>query len=161
MGLFLYIWGIMSLKQFSNNFDAFVRSIKADINDTYQEMEMDFVQANQKALQKGELSTGVKMRPLAWASYANEKQSMGSLAAQLNPSLPDLYYKGGFYRGMKIENLPSWIYLLSTDSKSGKLEAMYSDDIFGVQDRFITPLQSKFITILTNKIDAKILQLFR
>jgi len=151
----------MSLKQFSNDFDAFVRSIKADINDTYQEMELDFIQANQKALRKGELSTGEKMQPLFFASYAKEKQSMGSLAAQLNPPLPDLYYHGGFYRGMKTENLPSWLYLISTDSKSGKLEAMYSDDIFGVQDRFIAPLQSKFISILTNKLDAKILQFTR
>jgi len=151
----------MSLKQFSNDFDAFVRSIKADINDTYQEMELDFVWANQKALKEGQLSIGSQMRPLAWESYATEKQGMGSLAAQMSPPLPDLKYKGGFYRGMKIENLPSWVYLVSTDSKSGKLEAMYSDDIFGVQDRFIAPLQSKFISILTNKLDAKILQLFR
>ena len=111
----------MELRDISNKFDTFVRSIEADINDTYQEMELDFVQANQKALKKGELATGEKMRPLAWASYANEKRSMGSLAAQLNPPLPDLYYNGGFYRGMKIENLPSWIYLLSTESKSGQL----------------------------------------
>jgi len=161
MGLFLYIWGIMSLKQFSNDFDAFVRSIKADINDTYQEMEPDFVQANQKALRKGELSTGEKMQPLFFASYAKEKQSMGSLAAQLNPPLPDLYYHGGFYRGMKTENLPSWLYILSTDSKAAKIEAQYSGDIYGVQNRYINDLQTKFINRLSYKLDAKILQLFR
>lgn len=151
----------MELRDISNNFDAFVRSIETDIDDTYQEMELDFVQTNQKALRKGELSTGEKMRPLAWASYANEKRSMGSLAAQLNPPLPDLYYSGGFYRGMKIENLPSWVYILSTDSKASKLEDKYSDDIFGVQNAYINGLQSKFISILTNKLDVKILQFIR
>lgn len=80
-------------------------------------------------LESGLMSTGAKLRPeYSTTTYAKYKKSIGSKSSPT----PDLKLTGAFHEAFYVKPENGKIKFGSNDSKEGKLQQDYGDDIFGV-----------------------------
>ena len=91
----------------------------------------EIADTNRVQLERGELSTGELMPEYKQEWYKEMKESLSTYKA---PSgIPDLRVEGDFYDGLYADLDDNGIEFGSTDEKESKLEAMYTEFIFGIQ----------------------------
>jgi hypothetical protein len=78
-------------------------------------------------------SFGRKLTLYSSPLYAIDKSRLNPLPGLFHP---DLYFTGDFYRGFYVTAGYTGIYTIdSSDSKTGKLEAKYGKEIFGLTEQ--------------------------
>jgi len=147
----------MDFQEYSIKFDSFVKSLEKDIDNIFVDMLPDFVEANKRALMKGQKSDGSTLIPIRKDKYDEYKRAKGSKAAFLKPPLPDFKDTGSFQNKMIGVIAPASISITSTDSKLQKLLDRDGWDIFGVQKKEYPQLSAIFALRFKKMIDAKIL----
>ena len=98
------------------------------------------LQLNKDQLLRGEVSDGGKTPEHTYgpmsAIYVREKLSMGRIK---NSTLPNMNFfnKGDFFRGFKAKFQGLSFSNYSTDSKSGEIQGMTDNKVFGLQKESI------------------------
>lgn len=151
------IFAIMDFQEYSIKFDLFVKSLEKDIDNIFVDMLPDFVEANKRALMKGQKSDGSHMSVLRNPFYVDYKERKGSFAATLSPPRSDVKDTGSFQNKMLAKSSPNIITILSTDSKMSKLVEKNGIDLFGVQKIEYPQLSAIFALRFKKVIDAKLL----
>lgn len=147
----------MDFQELSTAFDKATKGLNAEVDRIFDVMEKDFVEANKRALMRGQKSDNSYLSVLRNPFYVDYKERKGSRAASLSPPRSDLKDTGSFQSKMVAQVSPTEISILSTDSKMPKLVAKEGIDIFGVQTQELPQLQATFANHLTKYIDAIVL----
>lgn len=147
----------MDFQELSNAFDKVTKGLNAEVDRIFEVMKPDFIEANKRALMRGQKSDGSYLSVLRNPFYVDYKERKGSKAAMLTPPRSDLKDTGSFQSKMVAQVSPTEISILSTDSKMPKLVAKEGIDIFGVQEQELPTLQTTFAKHLNNYIDAIVL----
>jgi hypothetical protein len=147
----------MDFQELSDRFDKITTGLNSEIDRIFETMKPDFVEANRRAMMRGEKSDGTKLSVLRNPFYVDYKDSKGSFASGLNPPRSDLFDAGDFQKSMKATIAKKDITIFATDSKTSKLLAKEGEDMFGVQERELPKLREKFNSHLYNYLDAIVL----
>ena len=147
----------MDFQELSTAFDKVTKGLNAEVDRIFEVMKPDFIEANKRALMRGEKSDSTYLSVLRNPFYIDYKEGKGSKAASLRPPRSDLKDTGSFQSKMVAQVSPTDISILSTDSKMSKLVAKEGIDIFGVQIQELPQLQATFTNHLTKYIDAIVL----
>lgn len=147
----------MGIIDYSIKFNTLTASIRTMVDETFVELKPEIVEANKKALLKGEKADGTMLGRLNNPFYVDYKEGKGSFAASLNPPRADFKDTGSFQSKMQASTQGAIIKVTSTDSKTPKLIARDGKDIFGVQKQYYPKLSELFVTIFIKKVRAKLL----
>jgi hypothetical protein len=113
--------------------------------------EAEILDANAAQLSKGKDALGNFLDEYASDSYARFKKALGSEAPL---GIPNLELEGDFKSGFILRTSGTEAFIDSTDDKTGRLEAKYGEDIFGINwDEFDTSdLLERWIELLKAEI---------
>lgn len=98
------------------------------VRDAIQSNASKITTLNKRQLDKGETIDGDLIRPQTTVSYANMKQSIGSISPFRTP---DLKFTGAFEKGFFLTVEDNDYYIESSDEKAGMLAEKYKK-IFGL-----------------------------
>jgi hypothetical protein len=105
---------------------------------------------NKEQLYSGETSAGTEITPYYTPLTVRIKQSKGQPTDRVT-----LRDTGAFYQGVYVNVTGSKVVIESTDSKTAALEAKYSEQIFGLNDKFkIEYIKESLRPVFKSKIEA-------